>query len=42
MSSEYIFPCQIWALYLQRVLNNTSMNCNDLQPNKLCSATLNK
>ena len=34
------FLCQIWALYLQQVLNNTPMN-KDPQPNfKLCPATL--
>lgn len=34
------FLCQIWALYLQQVLNNIPMN-NDPQPNfKLCPATL--
>ena len=34
------FLCQIWALYLQQVLNNVPMN-KDPQPNfKLCTATL--
>ena len=34
------FLCQIWALYLQQVLNNVPMN-KDQQPNfKLCTATL--
>ena len=40
MADKHIFLCQIWALYLKQVLNNTLVNM-DPQPNfKLCLATL--
>ena len=36
MADKHIFLCQIWALYLKQVLNNTPVN-KDPQPNfKLC------
>ena len=40
MFYEYIFSVQIGALYLQRVLNDTSIYGNGLQLMQLCSATL--